>query len=74
MNIRDMAVISLGIYYKEYGIKKAIDSLKNNLKDGVETTMSLALELYGVIDSERDKRIILEFIQECLNILKSKIK
>lgn len=72
--MEDMALLTLLLAYREKGISKFLEEMRTTISNthDIVPMIRLLLEVYNIIDSKRDKGILLEFIQEYLNILKRK--
>lgn len=72
--MEDMALLTLLLAYREQGINKFLEEMRKTISKTQEIVpmIRMLLEVYNIIDSKRDKGILLEFVQEYLNILKRK--
>lgn len=72
--MEEMALLTLLLAYREQGINKFLEEMRKTISKTQEIVpmIRMLLEVYNIIDSKRDKGILLEFIQEYLNILKRK--
>ena len=72
--MEDMAVLTLLLAYKEKGINKFLEEMRTTISNthDIVPMIRILLTVYNIMDSKRDKGILLEFIQEYLNILKRK--
>ena len=72
--MEDMALLTLLLAYREKGISKFLEEMRTTISNthDIVPMIRMLLNVYNIIDSKRDKGILLEFIQEYLNILKRK--
>ena len=72
--MKDIALISAMLIYKDKGIKEFLKEIKTtiNTSQDIVPMISLLLDMFNIMDDKKDKGILLEFIQEYLNILKRK--
>lgn len=72
--MEDMALLTLLLAYKEKGINKFLEEMRTTISNthDIVPMIRILLTVYNIMDSKRDKGILLEFIQEYLNILKRK--
>ena len=72
--MEDMALLTLLLAYREQGINKFLNEMRKTISANhdIVPMIRMLLNVYNIIDSKRDKGILLEFIQEYLNILKRK--
>lgn len=72
--MEDMALLTLLLAYREQGINKFLEEMRKTVTDtqNIVPMIRMLLNVYNIIDSKRDKGILLDFIQEYLNILKRK--
>lgn len=72
--MEDMALLTLLLAYREKGINKFLEEMRTTISNthDIVPMIRMLLNVYNIIDSKRDKGILLEFIQEYLNILKRK--
>ncbi len=72
--MEDMALLTLLLAYREQGINKFLNEMRKTIRANhdIVPMIRMLLNVYNIIDSKRDKGILLEFIQEYLNILKTK--
>ena len=72
--MEDMALLTLLLAYREQGINKFLEEMRKTVTDtqNIVPMIRMLLNVYNIIDSKKDKGILLDFIQEYLNILKRK--
>lgn len=72
--MEEMALLTLLLAYREKGINKFLEEMRTtiNKTQDIVPMIRMLLNVYNIIDTKRDKGILLEFIQEYLNILKRK--
>lgn len=72
--MEDMALLTLLLAYREQGINKFLEEMRKTVTDtqNIVPMIRMLINVYNIIDSKKDKGILLDFIQEYLNILKRK--
>ena len=72
--MENTALLTLLLAYREKGISKFLEEMRTTISNthDIVPMIRILLSVYNIIDSKRDKGILLEFIQEYLNILKRK--